>query len=153
MSERERRGEEGRAEGVCLVISSRSLPSGAVVRWLAGRPEGLRACAGPPTRRRSGPGCHLGCSGRSSWRLPGRHPRRSHLWTRESVNTSVRREANGSERKKQRTLSCSLTFLHWLRETTDLRDIKQTRWCQKKKTLFQTHIAQIPRPRLPSSFN
>lgn len=59
-------GEEGRMKGVCLVISSRSLPSGAVVRWLVGRPEGPRACAGPPTRRRSGPGCHLGCSGRSS---------------------------------------------------------------------------------------
>lgn len=58
--------EGGRMKGVCLVISSRSLPSGAVVRWLAGRPEGLRACAGPPTQRRSGPGCHLGCSGRSS---------------------------------------------------------------------------------------
>lgn len=63
---REREREEGRMKGVCLVISSRSLPSGAVVRWLAGRPEGLRACAGPPTRQHSGPGCHLGCSGRSS---------------------------------------------------------------------------------------
>lgn len=61
--ERERKG--GQRE-FCLVISSRSLPSGAVVRWLAGHPEGLTACAGPPTLRRSGPGCHLGCSGRSS---------------------------------------------------------------------------------------
>lgn len=56
----------GRVKGVCLVISSRSLLSGAVVRWLAGHPEGPRACAGPLTRRHSGPGCHLGCSGRSS---------------------------------------------------------------------------------------
>lgn len=63
----EREREEGKVKGgVCLVISSRSLPSAAVVRWLAGRPEGPMACAGPPTQRRSGPGCHLGCSGRSS---------------------------------------------------------------------------------------
>lgn len=64
--DRRREREKGRMKGVCLVISSRSLPSEAVVRLLAGRPEGLRACAGPPTQRHSGPGCHLGCSGRSS---------------------------------------------------------------------------------------
>lgn len=73
--------EERKMKGVCLVISSRSLPSGAVVRWLAGHPEGPRACAGPPTRQRSGPGCHLGCSGKSSWQLPGRRPPRSRLCT------------------------------------------------------------------------
>lgn len=50
----------------CLVISSRSLPSGAVVRLLSGRPEGPRAYAEPPTRQHSGPGFHLGYSGRSS---------------------------------------------------------------------------------------
>lgn len=59
------RGREGKG-AFCLVISSRSLPSGAVVRWLAGRPEGPRACAGPLIRRHSGPGCHLGYSDRSS---------------------------------------------------------------------------------------
>lgn len=64
---------------LCLVISSHSLPSGAVVRWLAARPGGPRACAGPRTRRRLDPGCRLGCSGRSSWRLPGRRPPRFHL--------------------------------------------------------------------------
>ena len=79
--DREEKGWEGGrgGGGVCLVISSRSLPSGAVVRWLAGHPGGPRACAGPPTRRRSGPGCHLGCSGRSSSQLPGRRPPRFHL--------------------------------------------------------------------------
>lgn len=77
--QRARKGREDEKGGFCLVISIRSLPSGAVVRWLAGRPEGPTACAGPPTRRRSGPGCRLGCSGRSSWRLPGRRPPRFHL--------------------------------------------------------------------------
>lgn len=62
--DRWRRG--GMNGGDCLVISSHSLLSGAVVRWLAGHPEGLRACAGPLTRRHSGPGYHLGCSDRSS---------------------------------------------------------------------------------------
>lgn len=79
-------GRKGGRKGVCLVISSRSLPSGAVVRWLAGRPGGPTACAGPPTRRRSGPGCHLGCSGRSSSRPPGRRPPRFRPWT-QRVNT------------------------------------------------------------------
>lgn len=69
---------EGRMKGVCLVISSHNLPSEAVVRWLAGRPGGPTACAGPLTRQRSGPGCHLGCSGRSSLQLPGKRPRHFH---------------------------------------------------------------------------
>jgi len=64
--------QKGGHGGFCLVISSRSLPSGAVVRWLADRPEGPRAYAGPRTLQRSGPGCHLGCSGRFSLLLPGR---------------------------------------------------------------------------------
>lgn len=63
-----------------MVISSHNPPSEAVVHWLAGRPGGPTACAGPPIRQRSGPGCHLGCSGRSSWRLPGKRPRRFPPW-------------------------------------------------------------------------
>lgn len=60
--------EEGRRVVVVfgLVISSRNLPSGAGVHWLVVRPEAQRACVAPLTRRRSGPDCHLGCSGRFS---------------------------------------------------------------------------------------
>lgn len=51
--EEEKKKEVEEVEGAGgSVISSRSLPSAAVVRWLAGRPGGPRACAGPPTRRR-----------------------------------------------------------------------------------------------------
>lgn len=59
--------EEGRRVVVFgLVISSHNLPSGAGVHWLVDRPEVQRACVAPLTRRRSGPDCHLGCSGRFS---------------------------------------------------------------------------------------
>lgn len=89
--ERKRGGGGWRGEGfffpLCLVISSHSLPSGAVVRWLAAHPGGPRACAGPRTRRRLDPGCRLGCSGRSSWRLPGRRPPRFHLWGCKQTQT------------------------------------------------------------------
>lgn len=81
--ERERERRWRRTKGLCLVISSHNPPSEAVVRWLAGRPGGPTACAGPPIRQRSGPGCHLGCSGRSSWRLPGKRPRRFPPWGTE----------------------------------------------------------------------
>lgn len=56
----------GSVKGFCLVISSHSLPSGVVVRWLACHPGGQRACAGPLIQQRSGPGFHLGYSGKFS---------------------------------------------------------------------------------------
>ena len=127
------RGKEGREDekgGFCLVISIRSLPSGAVVRWLAGRPEGPTACAGPPTRRRSDPGCRLGCSGRSSWRLPGRRPPRFHLCVKRHKSVRKKEAVGEMEEYKQKgyfTLElCRLTFSRWLPETTDLGNMKQT---------------------------
>lgn len=59
------------------VTSSRSLLSGAGVRWLAAPPAGLMVCAVHPILQRSDPGFRLGCSGRFSWQPPGRHPRHS----------------------------------------------------------------------------
>jgi len=58
------------------VTSSRSLLSGAGVRWLAALPAELTVCAVHPTLQRSDPGFHLGCSGRFSWQPPGMHPQR-----------------------------------------------------------------------------
>lgn len=78
----ERGGEvsgDEKVNWVVLVISSRILPSEAVLRWLAGRPEGQRACAGPPIQPRSGPGCRPECSGISFLPPPGTHPPHSHL--------------------------------------------------------------------------
>lgn len=70
---------DGKVEKVVLVISSRILPSEAVLRWLAGHPEGQRACAGPLIRLHSGPGCHPECSGKSFLLPPGKHPLHSRL--------------------------------------------------------------------------
>lgn len=103
--------------GLCLVISSHNPPSEAVVHWLAGRPGGPTACAGPLIRQRSGPGCHLGCSGRSSSRLPGKRPRRFPPWAQrgkcESRDVRDVREPGVLQ-------PLTLTFLHWLPETADL---------------------------------
>lgn len=58
--------EQARQKEVSMVINSCSPLSEAVCRWRAARPVERWACAGLPTRRRSGPGCRPECSGRSS---------------------------------------------------------------------------------------
>lgn len=80
------------------VTSSRSLLSGAGVRWLAAPPAELRVCAVRPTPRRSDPGCRLGCSGRFSWRPPGRRPQRSLRWEESGRSYS----GHGAARQRRR---------------------------------------------------
>lgn len=84
-------GVVGRYAGkqVFWVISSRTLPSEAVVHWLAGPPEAQTACAGPLIQLRSGPGCHPEYFGRSFSLLPGKHPPRFHLCQRQGQVRSL----------------------------------------------------------------